>query len=40
MTTKTHKFGRLLSRILRGTLQRMAVPYRDSSSDYYRFPWF
>jgi hypothetical protein len=37
----TRKFGRLLSAILRGTLNRMTVPYRDATSDYYyRFPWF
>jgi hypothetical protein len=34
------KFGRLLSRMLRGTFDRMTVPYRDSSAEYYRFPWF
>jgi hypothetical protein len=36
----THKFGRLLSRILRGTLERMAVPYSNPTNDYYRFPWY
>ena len=30
------KFGRLLSRML----ERMTVPYRDATNDYYRFPWF
>jgi hypothetical protein len=34
------KFSRLLSRTWRGTLRRMTLPYRDSSSEYYRFPWF
>jgi len=37
---KKSRFSRLLSRICRGTLERMTVPYRDSSAEYYRFPWF
>jgi hypothetical protein len=36
----TRKFGRLLSAILRGTLELLTVPYRNSASDDYRFPWF
>ena len=36
----THKFARLLSTILHGTLDRMTLPYRDVAPEVFRFPIF